>query len=738
MRLVIAEKPELGKAIARNLGDIKEHKKTYIVMGNGDIVTWCFGHILELYKPEDYDEKYKTWSLDHLPFYFPEHSMKPIEDHKAHVNMLLKFISQADELVHAGDPDSEGQLLIDEVIEYANARNKPAKRLLINDLTDKLVKRAIDDMRPNSEFYGLYQSALARSVADQTYGYNMSRAYTLYAKKAGMNDPISVGRVQTPVLALIVSRDLQHENHAASGYYSVAAKFSNNDLSFKASYVIPDSVKVDDKKRLIDAEHAERVSKECTGSDANVLSVATEDKADGPPLPYNLATLTSDANRIYGIKAADTLKITQSLREKHRLITYNRSDCPYLSDEQHEDAPNVLAAVAKNVPFLEGNSAGDAFYEKLQLVSECDTSIKSKAFNSKKVSAHHAIVPTESTPDMSKLNAKEMRIYGLIVRMYIAQFMTNKEYKQTKVAVECAGHNFRVTASSVTSPGWSDLFNKDKAETEDNDEAVVTVDLSSLDMGESIKCDKCTADKKKTKPLPYYTEGTLIKDMTRISKYVKDDVIKNLLLEKDKDLKGEQGGIGTSATRPAIIETLLRRGLIDSQGKKIISTGKGRSLIEALPGFATKPDMTALWFSQQSEIEAGTMQISEFMEGILSQLRKHLGKLKVNGLNISDPDAVKCPQCDTGILTRRKGKYGFFHGCSNYPECKAMYKDNKGKPVLEPPKRDVTDHDCPKCGSKLVRHKSKKKKGMYWYGCSSFPKCDFTCFESDGKPKIDS
>ncbi|MBS8270886.1 DNA topoisomerase III [Halomonas litopenaei] len=628
----------------------------------------------------------------------------------------------------ACNSNREGQLLVDELLEFVG-NNAPVQRILINDNNPKVVRRAFDNLRDNREFHGLYQSALARSVADQHYGYNLTRAYTLAGRAAGGDQVLSVGRVQTPILGLVVRRDRAHEGHASHFYYDLGACFAGEGGEFAARYRPGDDAPVDDKGRVIDQEFAQRVAQAIEGQPANVVGAKTEDKQTPPPLPYNLLNLQADASRKFGFSPDKTLKTTQALRERHRLITYNRSDCEYLSDEQHADAPGVLDAIANTAPVL-GKAAQAA-----------DPMLKSRAYNSANVSAHHAIIPTQTSGDLEKLTDDEAKLYQLIARQFIAQHWPPEQYRQTTLDLEVAGHAFRVTAKVVTSLGWKRLYKQDadneEVHGEDDDSAA---NLEWVTPQTPLTCQGATVAEKQTQPPKRYTMSALLKDLARVAKYVTDERVKKLLLAKDQEKKGEHGGIGTPATRSAIIEALMKRGFLEEKGKKVQSTKLGREFHDLLPESATAPDMTALWHEQQEQIRAGEMSLEQFVGGVATHVAQEVEQIKAKGVKVTTATGPQCPTCESGTLRRRpsKGK-GFFWGCSAYPECKATFPDKRGKPDLNAkkntPPKPSEDHLCPRCGDGLVRRPG-KKKGSYWWGCSGFPKCDFRAFDNKGKPKI--
>lgn len=769
-RLFIAEKPELARAIVDGLGGGEKHDSYYLCSDN--YVTWCIGHMLELYEPEDYDSELKQWNLEQLPIRNRPIKYKPKASTRTQLNAVLDLIKNdsISTIVHAGDPDAEGQLIIDELLLYAN-NNKPVLRFMTNDNNTSIVQKALNNLIDNAKYYHLFQSALARNVGDQLYGFNMTRAYTVAAQKKGYNGMLPVGRVQTPILGLVVNRDRAHASHEKQKYYDVVGSFIFNNIEFDAKYLSDvNSVndgRIDDKNRIIDIKYAETVVDECSDKSACISDCKSEIKREPPPLPYNMLNLQADAARLFDYKPDQVMKFTQELRETYRLITYNGSDCQYLNEEQHSDAPQVLKAIA------------DTSIVCADLVKNANSGIKSRAFNNKYVSAHHAIIPTTATADLNALPDALRNIYILIAKRYIAQFFPDYEYRNTVVAINVNAHKFRTVSNIALKDGWKIVFGK-SLESDDSEEPDNScAELSALKNGDNGKCTKCIFEEKTTKPLPLYTMATLLKDLTRVSKYITDERIKKLLIEKDKDKKSEHGGIGTSRTRDIIIKKLFDNGFLKEKGKNIISTKLANDFYDALPRVATAPDMTALWHEQQVMIENNTLSCDEFLDELMVYITEQVDIIKNNGLGIS-VETFDCPVCEEGILIKRKSKNGSFWGCNKFPACKTTlpnkkgkpdydslntvpcptceqplkrvkgqygyfwpcstckvnFKDHDGKPLHKSEKRPgETDHECPECAThNLIRRVSAKK--VPWYGCAGFPNCKFTCFEKNGLPEF--
>ncbi|WP_020211109.1 DNA topoisomerase 3 [Gilvimarinus chinensis] len=720
--VIIAEKAELADAIAGYFG-VTSKERGVIHCGKHTIL-YSSGHILELCDPEDYNPEHTKWNLDHLPIVNVPWRYKVIKGKEAQYKKICDYLNKASSIIHAGDPDSEGQLLVDEILHHQKI-NKPVQRVLINDLNPRIVERSFSQLKDNRDFIGLSNAALSRSVGDQLYGYNLTRLYTLLAQKKGYTGTLSVGRVQTPILGLIVARDRLIEGHEKHFYYVIKGEFSIDGITFTGTYQVKENDPKDEKGRLDSKDAATAISEASSGKPARVTSAETKEKREHPPLPYDLLGLQSDAYRKFGLNSKKTLEITQRLREK-KLITYNRTDCRYLSEEQHQDAPIVLKTIEDNCPML-GKAAAAA-----------DPTIKSKAFNSSKVTAHHGIVPAEGRYAVDTLPNDEKQIYLLIARQYIAQFWPVKVSEVTTVTtqIDNTEHEFKATSTTVISLGWGRLYTNDTDNDEINDtgEEASNNDLRSIARSQTGQCVSAVVHDKETKPPKHYTEATLLKDLRRVAKYVTDPKIAALLLDKDKDSKEEQGGIGTPATRHTFIETLKDRGYITEKKGYLISTELGREFHDVLPSMATGPDMTALWYEQQKQIEQQQMTIDDFIQSLVNQVSSHIEDMKANGLALKANTGPSCPKCEPGHLCRRKGAKGFFWGCTEYPACDATYPDKAGKPNLTPAKSGKeTEFKCGECGSALVKRPA-KKRGKFWFGCSGYPGCKSTYLEKAGKP----
>lgn len=613
MILYIAEKPSLGRAIADVLP--KPHKKGdgFIEVANGDCVSWCVGHLLEQAEPDAYNPEFKSWKFEHLPIVPEKWQLKPKATTRSQLSVLKKLVKQASGLVNAGDPDREGQLLVDEVIAYLGVTGdklQQTQRLLISDLNPQAVTRALSQLRSNREFIPLSTSALARSRADWLYGMNMTRAYTIQGKKVGYQGVLSVGRVQTPLLGLVVRRDEEIANFQSKPFYEVLAHLvTQQQDTFSAKWQPSEACLpyMDEAGRVLSKGLAQNVVHRISDKAATVTQLTAKDKKQSSPLPYSLSALQIDAAKRFGMSAKSVLDTCQSLYERHKLITYPRSDSRYLPVEQHALAPSVLKAISAGVPeLLLGSDAPNA-------------RLKSKAWDDKKVDAHHAIVPTEKQANLTGLNQSERQLYLHIARQYLAQFYPAYSYAETCVQVTIEGGLFTTKARQDKSLGWKQLFTRHSesnqtspASKDDKEEDEFQGVLPPLTLGQQLHCTRGELLEKNTQPPKAFTDATLLSAMTGISRYVTDPEIRKIL--KDTD------GLGTEATRAGIIELLFKRGFLQRQGKAIMSTDVGRGLINSLPASATTPDMTALWEASLNGICHRETSYQAFMQPLLATL----------------------------------------------------------------------------------------------------------------------
>lgn len=607
MILYIAEKPSLGRAIAGALPKPLQKGDGFIRAANGDVVSWCIGHLLEQAEPEDYDPIFKKWTHAQLPIIPKQWQLKAKKQTAKQLTVLKKWVKQADQLVHAGDPDREGQLLVDEVIDFLGVKGKKrdgVKRCLISDLNPPAVKQSLSKLRDNRDFIPLSVSALARSRADWLYGINLTRAYTLQGQKVGYQGVLSVGRVQTPLLGLVVNRDKDIANFVSKPFYNVWAHLrTENNENFKAKWIPSEhcAAYLDEHGRNVSRPLAENVVQRASFQSATVKNISRNKKSRAAPLPYSLSSLQIDANKAFGFSAKQALDICQALYEQHNAITYPRSDSRYLPMGHFSQASQVLACVQNNLDQVDTGGPLSIRENDASLFASLKPKQKSKAWNDSKVDAHHAIIPTQKS--LSRLSPQEAKIYRLICRNYVAQFLPSYVFYDSQVDIEIAAGKFVAKAKEIEQEGWKSLFmgkggavgkasvnggaksNSDQSD-EDSDPNQT---LPTLSKGQQLESLQAEVEEKHTSPPKHFTEATLLAAMTGIGAFVKDPALKKVLKETD--------GLGTEATRAGIIELLFKRGFMVRMGKTVKATETGKGLIEALPESTTLPDRTARWES---------------------------------------------------------------------------------------------------------------------------------------------
>ena len=716
MRLIIAEKPSLGEAIADGIEGVKEKKKGHIIVGDDTTIVWAFGHMIQLKDPEDYDKKYSKWNLDHLPISFPnwEKKRKTIKvlkneskDQKEkrelmqkgldyQLDLILKFIKEADEIINAGDPDDEGQLLIDELIEFANVKTK-VKRLIINDNSLDAVKKALLNIEDNNKYIKNGISANARAMADITLGINCTRFFSIIN-----NSFLRVGRVQTPTLGLIYNRDASIKMHKKENYYELESTFTVDKLSNKDNTEL-EKLKILYKNEFVNEEKREKLllnisqkfeeiskaefldfkyfykevpkgqfeDKEILENTINfiaenkkqILQINKKIEKELAPLPFNLLKLQVYANNKWGYTAQETLDTTQKLRENFKAITYNRSDCQYLTEEHLKEAPELLKSIQKNLGI---------FIPGLNI----ENILPPKCFDNSKVTAHHGIIPTNIILDINKLSEKEKNIYLCITNFYVIQFLPPIIKEKTEGLIEIADDcYFKNNSTKILDFGYKNFLNEKLEEDHEIKEDI----LSNYYPGNyQIEYSESKIDTFETKPKKPYTEGTLLQDMSSISKYATDPEIKKILKEKDKDKKGENGGIGTPATRANIIEGLFNSKYIEKKGKNIICTDLGKEFFNSLPVELQTADLTAKWFLIQEEIKKGESEplklITEVVESVSTIISKKYNKVS---LNSTERDIISiCPKCGKNIYENEKSFY--CEGYKDDPKCNfAIWKVKK-------------------------------------------------------------
>jgi len=612
MRLFLAEKPSLARAIAEALPGPRKTEGQHIECANGDVVAWARGHILETQPPEHYNPAWKKWSLEHLPIVPAKWELEVKE--QALYKHIAKLLKKAARVVHAGDPDREGQLLIDEILEQAGYTG-PVDRIMIADTNLPAVKRELSNLKPNSLSRPLRDAALARQRADWLIGMNFTRLHTLRARQGGYRgeSPLSVGRVQSSVLGLIVSRDIQIETFTAKPFFAIHGTVAvpGSTATFGVTWRPGESAAphLDSERRLVSPEFTQSLVQRLSGRPGAVSKCSRERKTQAPPLPFKLSALQAECDRRLGLEPARVLEIVQALYETHKLTTYPRVDCEHLPLSQHPDAPAVLAAIKAHLPKLAG------------AVDVAIPSRRSPAWNDEKVQVHFAIIPTARSVPAS-LSDQERAVYELIARRYVAQFLPHFEYDATTIEISCEGEMFVATARQEASPGWKFIYPRDARDADGEDEETeLPSSLPQLGEGSKVLLAKVEAIAKKTSPPKRFTNATLLATMNNVGPHLADPQLKKALVDLvDANGKREPLTLGTSATQATILETLEKRGYVTKSKRAITSTPLGRSLVAALPRELVQPDMTAVWELRMQKITRGELTLDEFLKKVTDQV----------------------------------------------------------------------------------------------------------------------
>ncbi len=678
-RVIIAEKPDMGRKIAGALAKPHKNGNGFIETGEG-IVTWCIGHIMKAFEPNEYNPSWEKWNFDQLPMLLDDWKIKVDSDKAKQFKVIKELLANCSEVVNAGDPGREGQLIVDEVLQYLKFK-KPSKRVLLYSLDQKSIKQAFANLEDNQKFFPLYEAGVCRGYADWSMGMNATRAYTLLAQKNGYKGVLSVGRVQSPTLAIVVKRDEEIENFVPHDYATIIATFVHNSQPFNAYWKPNDSTPkewLDEEGRLVNLSQASQIAQKIINKPGIIKNYEEKDGKENAPLPFNLSKMQIYANAKWGMSAKEVLDVCQALYEKHELQTYPRTDCQYLPENQFGDASIILSHIKNSHPHL------------TQAVSGANPQLKSVAWDDSKLGEHFGLIPTKKEADLSQLSTNEKRIYQAVCERYVAQFYPACEYKTAAIIVECEHETFKANGKIILKPGWRAIFNnEEETEEKSNDDEQEQV-FPNIAPNQQVVCSNSKKQDKKTTPPSRFTEGSLIKAMTSVHTLVTDP-------EQKKKLK-EKKGIGQEATRTQIIENLFKRTLLVKQGKQIISSSAARSLIHALPKKVIDPALTAVWEDALDRIAEGKLSAQTFREKqnqwvmqLIEEAKKTTigaiqqsstpqtkssagGKINVGGKTTPASSGKKtktCPKCNKGQMVERTAKASGkkFIACNNYPAC---------------------------------------------------------------------
>ena len=643
--LVIAEKPSVARDIAKVLK--AGQKGDGCLIGEQYVVSWAVGHLVTLAEPEDYDENYKKWNFSALPILPDEMKLKAIKQTRDQLKILHKWMNspEIDSLICATDSGREGELIFRYIYDITKCK-KPFERLWISSMTEEAIKEGFATLKNGAEYDLLYSSAKCRSEADWLVGMNATRAYTLRYGAL-----LSIGRVQTPTLALIVNKQKEIDAFVAEDYFEVQADFGGYTGMW---------IDKEEHTRIEKEETAKAIVAKVSGKQATIIKVEKEEKKMPPPLLYDLTELQRDCNKKFGFSAKKTLDIAQNLYEKRKMITYPRTDSRYLSDDMKGKVHNTLRRLnelAEYQPYTQPLSGNISFTKRI--------------IDNSKVTDHHAIIPTDGKLRLDSLTEEEKKVFSLVAARFLAVFYPYYRYETTKVYAEAEQENFLSKGTVILEEGWqavekalvpASVSKKKKKEEEEQK-------LPALTEGERRKIEKAVVQKKKTKAPTPYTESSLLSAMENAGRFVEDEALK----EQMKD-----SGLGTPATRAAIIERLLTVGYIVRKGKTLVPTEKGRKLIEVVPVEMSSPQTTGKWEKGLSSISKGNMTEEKFMASI----RRYVQFLIRDAASGRRADVVfpeeqirgkrrknnafgKCPVCGRDILENTKSFYcaGWKQGC---------------------------------------------------------------------------
>ncbi len=652
MKLIITEKPSVAKDIARVL-KVKGSRDGYIE-GKECIITWCVGHLIQLSYPEEYNIKYKTWNMNDLPI-FPrkfKYSVNPSTTKQYEIVKKLLLDKNVSEIICATDAGREGQLIFGYVYVTSGC-DKPVKRLWISSMTDEAILEGFNNLRDNKEFFSLYQSAKARSEADWLVGINATRLFTVK-----YNQMLTIGRVQTPTLSLIVSRQKEIDNFISEPFYELEADCE----MFLATWFNKDGT------RFRNIEDAEKIKNKCEHKEGIITKLKTKRATVERPLLYDLTELQRDGNKRYGYTAEQTLEAAQNLYEKYKLTTYPRTDSRYLT----KDMKNKLTDLLLNIK--QGWEGSEYCVDK---VINQKINADKRVIDDKKVTDHHAIIVTSNIRNISniKLPEREKNILTLVVARFISTLDRKQEYDQTDIELKIENEKFKARGKKIVIPGWKEvediILGKVKENTDDKE---ITTNIK---VNDKITPKEIKILTKKTSPPKPYNEATLLTAMETAGKQIEDEKLK----EKMKSI-----GLGTPATRAGIIEKLISVGYIKRNKKNLVPTKNGIQLIEIVHDKLKKPDLTGEWESQLSKIANKEVLSRDFIYDIKKYVDEIVREGKTSTLkNISFMNTNKrsnkeiigiCPRCGREVYENKKSFY--CTGYKNYPACRfSIWKEDR-------------------------------------------------------------
>lgn len=635
MKVILAEKPSVARDIASVLGANKKHDGYF--EGQGYQVTWAFGHLVSLKEPEDYDPILKKWTLETLPFVPKQFELKLVDQKgiDKQYSVIKRLFKSADELICATDAGREGELIFRYILTLSGLTNKPFQRLWLSSLTEEAIKKAFQLIQPGSNYDNLYAAARCRSESDWIVGLNATRNLTVRYGSGG--HLWSVGRVQTPVLAMIVHRDDEIRTFKPEDFWELKTEYRKTVFKYK-------------KGRFKKEAEAKKILDEIKDHPFFIRKIDSKEEKELPPMLFDLTELQREMNRKYGLSANDTLQIAQNLYES-KYISYPRTDSRYLSQDIKPEIPGILSKLKE----IKGPEIEKLNLQKLPF--------STRLINDKKVGDHHAIIPTGKIP--GNLDNRSRSVYDAIMTRLIAVFYPPCMKRITTIEGDVKGNEFQAKGIQILDPGWTILYPKDTKDPQNKDKSKdEEQELPQFEVGENgphvpfLKVGK-------TEPPRHYTESTLLGAMETAGKMIEDEHLKEAMKQK---------GLGTPATRAAIIETLLRRNYIIREKKSLIASNLGRFLIALIQNPQLKsPELTGEWESKLKEIEQGNLNSNLFMDEIVSYTKEIIHNSDANKIDIKT--LGPCPKCKKEVIEGKKG-----YGCSGWKEgCTfVLWKDYKG------------------------------------------------------------
>lgn len=675
-KVIVAEKPSLAQNIAEALAALQSTTATksdgYWAVGN-DVVTWLYGHMAELAGPKDYGERWANWTISSLPIVIVDDSQWKLvipDDKKSQTGKVEALVRQATVIVGAGDAGREGQLLVDELfVKWGIDAFAPnVKRLWVQSMARKDMMAALSALIPNADKRGLYDSAVCRQRADWQHGMTFSRLYTLLARNSGTDAKISVGRVQTPTLRLVVDRDRERAKFKAVDHFLPRIAFKHPNGTFNATWVIPQDYEgVDSSGRLVDKKVADAFLSRIRGKDGKIRAFKAETKFVVPPLPYSLSALQAECGSKLGLTAKQTLDTAQSLYEKHKATSYPRSDSRYLpTNILSDEAPAIMRALSVT-PGLEAIASG------------ADMAIRTAAWDDSKISDHYGIIPTMefSAAKLARMDDTERKVFLMIAKAFMSQFYAAFKYRALGADVACEGEMFKATGRQIMDQGWKTVYGAEELDEDDDKDEEAAQSLPTMAQGDTVEAVGGDISSKRTSPPPAFNDGTLITAMANVHRFVTNPEMK-------KRLK-ESAGIGTEATRADTIETLVKRGYVKREGKNTLKSATfGQSIIDVLPEELKDPGLTAYWEGALQQVEAGKLTPAKFMEAQVKSITDRVDAargttIEVRGVASSvkplEGHGKDCPLCKKGkmftkeITSKKDQKKYIFLACSNQPDC---------------------------------------------------------------------